>query len=125
MEEIVEQGEGMDHGSIWDGDKSMFHHDRHEVSHYFRFKELLEGRYYKVGDTPQSGPTGRKCDVDWDAVYNIRENVRNADFPHGGAIHTKLGRFQPKLLRSAPHHAPGLQRRPEADVGGGGRDVRD
>jgi CDGSH-type Zn-finger protein/rubrerythrin len=93
MEEIVEQGEGMDHGSIWDGDKSMFHHDRHEVSHYFRFLELLEGRYYKVGDTPQSGPTGRPCAVDWDAVYNIRPNVRNADFPKDGEIHNKLVDF--------------------------------
>lgn len=93
MEEIVEQGEGMDHGSIWDGDKSMFHHERHEVSHYFRFRELLEGRYFKVGDTPQSGPTGRPCLVDWEAVYNIRPNVRNADFPSGSEIHAKLVDF--------------------------------
>ena len=93
MEEIVEQGEGMDHGSIWDGDKNMFHHDRHEVSHYFRFLEVLEGRYYKRGDTPQSGPSGRPCDVDWEAVYNIRPNVKNSDFPHGSEIHTKLVDF--------------------------------
>jgi len=93
MEEIVEQGEGMDHGSIWDGERSMFHHERLEVSHYFRFQELLEGQYYKKGDTPQTGPRGRKCDVDWDAVYNIRPNVKNSDYAHGSEIHTKLVGF--------------------------------
>uniref|UniRef100_UPI003569AA47 ferritin-like domain-containing protein n=1 Tax=Actibacterium sp. TaxID=1872125 RepID=UPI003569AA47 len=55
MEEIVEQGEGLDHGSIFDGDKNMFHPERQEVGHYFRFQEILKGRSYQMGDTPASG----------------------------------------------------------------------
>jgi CDGSH-type Zn-finger protein/rubrerythrin len=93
LDEVVEQGEGMDHQSIWDGDHSMFHHERPEVSHYFRLRELLDGRYYKHGDTPQSGPTGRPCLVDWQAVYNLRPNPRSSDYPQGSAIHAKMDEF--------------------------------
>jgi CDGSH-type Zn-finger protein len=57
--EIVEQGEGLDHAQVWgDGDRDMFHPDREEVAHYFRFQEIAAGRRYQRGDTPQSGPTG-------------------------------------------------------------------
>ncbi len=38
MKEIVEQGEGLDHGSIFDGNQNMFHPEREEVGHYFRFQ---------------------------------------------------------------------------------------
>ena len=41
LEEIVEQGEGLQHQEIWDGDRDMFHPEREEVAHYFRFNELL------------------------------------------------------------------------------------
>ncbi len=36
--EIVEQGEGLDHAAVWDGDRDMFHPEREEVAHYFRFQ---------------------------------------------------------------------------------------
>jgi Uncharacterized conserved protein len=94
LEEIIEQGEGLDHGSIWDGDRSMFHHSRNEVSHYYRLIELLEGRYYKHGDTPQSGPTGHPCTVDWDAVYDFRPNPRAADYPHHSEAREALRGFE-------------------------------
>jgi len=48
LAEIVEQGEGLDHGSIFDGDKDMFHPERDEVGHYFRFQELLLGRGFPL-----------------------------------------------------------------------------
>ena len=67
LEEIVEQGEGLQHQEIWDGDRDMFHPEREEVAHYFRFNELYVGRRYTLGDTPQSGPTGEPVTVDWDA----------------------------------------------------------
>ena len=41
LEEIVEQGEGMQHQEVWDGDRDMFHPEREEVAHYFRFNELV------------------------------------------------------------------------------------
>lgn len=44
LEEIVEQGEGAAHIEVWDGDRDMFHHEREQVAHYYRFQELKLGR---------------------------------------------------------------------------------
>ncbi|WP_420566896.1 ferritin-like domain-containing protein [Thalassovita sp.] len=81
MKEIVEQGEGLDHASVFDGDHNMFHPEREEVGHYFRFQEILEGRSYQPGDTAESGPTGDAFTVDWDAVHNMRTNPDINDYP--------------------------------------------
>lgn len=67
LREIVEQGEGFDHQSVFDGDHNMFHPERDEVAHYFRFVELQSGRCFSQGNTPAAGPTGEFVDVDWDA----------------------------------------------------------
>lgn len=93
LEEIVEQGEGMDHQEIWDGDRNMFHAEREEVGHYFRFNEIRAGRSYQQGDTPQSGPTGESFIVDWDAVYNMRPNPRAQDYAEGSEIRAKMDDF--------------------------------
>ena len=93
MVEIVEQGEGLDHSSIFDGDKNMFHPERDEVGHYFRFLEILEGRSYQAGDTAESGPTGERFTVDWDAVYNIRPHPDASDYPEGSPIREKMEAF--------------------------------
>lgn len=90
MEEIVEQGEGLDHNSIFDGDKNMFHPTREEVGHYFRFQEILEGRTYQSGDTAESGPTGERFEVDWDAVYPMRQNPNIDDYPVGSEAREKM-----------------------------------
>lgn len=90
MEEIVEQGEGLDHGSIFDGDKNMFHPERQEVGHYFRFQEILKGRSYQMGDTPASGPTGEEFTVDWDAVHNMRPNPDIDDYPADSPAREKM-----------------------------------
>ncbi len=68
LEEIVEQGEGTARGEVWDGDQDIFHPERDEVAHYYRFQELKVGRRYRRGDTPQSGPTGETITVDLAAV---------------------------------------------------------
>jgi len=68
LNEIVEQGEGAAHVDVWDGDHQMFHAERDEVAHYYRFQELKVGRRYRRGDTPQSGPTGEPISVDMAAV---------------------------------------------------------
>jgi CDGSH-type Zn-finger protein len=91
--EIVEQGEGLCHCDIWDGDRDMFHPERAEVAHYFRFNELLVGRRYRQGDTPGSGPTGEPLAVDWDAVHAMRPNPRSADYPEGSEARTRLDEF--------------------------------
>jgi CDGSH-type Zn-finger protein/uncharacterized Fe-S cluster protein YjdI len=93
LEEIVEQGEGLQHQEVWDGDRDMFHPEREEVAHYFRFNELFLGRRYRPGDTPQSGPTGEEFTVDWDAVHDMRPNPRSGDYPEGSEIRERLDEF--------------------------------
>jgi CDGSH-type Zn-finger protein len=93
LEEIVEQGEGLQHQEVWDGDRDMFHPDREEVAHYFRFEEAYVGKRYAPGDTPRSGPTGETFEVDWDAVHNMRPNPRSADYPSGSEARKQLDAF--------------------------------
>ena len=86
LDEIVEQGEGAEHIEVWDGDRDVFHPDRDQVAHYYRFKELKLGRRYRRGDTPLSGPTGDPISIDWHAVRPMRTNPRTSDHPPGSAI---------------------------------------
>lgn len=81
LEEIVEQGEGTARGEVWDGDRDIFHPDRDEVAHYYRFQELKLGRRYQRGDTPQSGPTGEAVTVDLAGVSPMQPNPRRSADP--------------------------------------------
>ena len=91
--EVVEQGEGLQHQEVWDGDRSMFHPEREEVAHYFRFAEIAAGRRFCRGDTPQTGPTGESLTVDWNAVHPMRANPRSADYPDGTQARALLDEF--------------------------------
>jgi hypothetical protein len=93
LEEIVEQGEGTARGEVWDGDQDIFHPDRDEVAHYYRFQELKLGRRYRRGDTPQSGPTGEALSVDFAGVLPMRRNPRLADHAPGSPIRTAQDDF--------------------------------
>ena len=86
LEEIVEQGEGANHLQVWDGDSDVFHPERDQVAHYYRFQELKAGRRYRPGDTPRSGPSGDLISTDWNAVYPMRANPRSSDHPAGNPI---------------------------------------
>jgi hypothetical protein len=102
IDEIEEQGEGLKHAEVWDGDRDMFHPDRDEVAHYFRFAEIVQGCSYQRGDTPQSGPTGDAFAVDWSGVYPMRENPRTEDYPEGSderARMTEFRQFYSDMLR--------------------------
>lgn len=68
---ISEQGEGQG-GAIFDYEG--------ELSHYYRFQQLLLGRYYQPGDSA-GAPSGPAIDVDWDAVYPIVPDARLDDYP--------------------------------------------
>jgi len=81
LEEIVEQGEGASRSEVWDGDRDIFHPDRDEVAHYYRFEELKLGRRYQRGDTPQSGPTGEPVTVDRDGVFAMPANPSRSSDP--------------------------------------------
>ncbi|MEV6033954.1 ferritin-like domain-containing protein [Nonomuraea sp. NPDC052116] len=93
LEEIVEQGEGTARGGVWDGDQDVFHPERQEVGHYYRFQELRLGRRYQRGDTPQSGPTGETISVDPTGVRPMRHNPRLSDHEPGSAIRTAQEEF--------------------------------
>ncbi|OXM68529.1 ferritin-like domain-containing protein [Amycolatopsis vastitatis] len=86
LAEIIEQGEGAARTDVWDGDHDVFHPEREEVAHFYRFQELRLGRRYRTGDTPQSGPTGEEITVDLDGVLPMRPNPRTADYPEGSPI---------------------------------------
>jgi CDGSH-type Zn-finger protein len=79
IDEIEEQGEGLKHASVWDGDHDMFHPERDEVAHYFRFIELQLGQSFVRGDTPQSGPSGDHFEVDFSEVHRVRTNCKLSD----------------------------------------------
>ncbi|MEV4173389.1 ferritin-like domain-containing protein [Nonomuraea sp. NPDC049709] len=93
LEEIVEQGEGTARGGVWDGDQDIFHPERDEVAHYYRFQELKAGRRYRRGDTPQTGPTGEAISVDPAGVHPMRRNPRLTDHAPGSAIRTAQEEF--------------------------------
>jgi len=93
IDEIEEQGEGLKHAEVWDGDRDMFHPEREEVAHYFRFMELARGRSFRRGDTPASGPSGAPLELDWAAVYPMRPNPRTQDFHGGSAIVAAMSAF--------------------------------
>jgi Ferritin-like len=82
-----------------------------EVAHYYRLMELKPGRRYQRGDTPASGPTGEKVEVDLDGVFPMAPNPRPTE---PGSAARDAGGVQPDLLRDPSPAGPGLQRQPEA-----------
>jgi hypothetical protein len=86
LDEIVEQGEGASTVDVWDGDREMCHPERNEVAHYYRIHELAEGRRYRHGDTPTSGPTGDPLDLDLDGIRPLEPNQRISDRPVGHPV---------------------------------------
>lgn len=113
LAEIVEQGEGAARTTVWDGDVDVFHPEREEVAHFYRFQELRLGRRYQAGDTPQSGPTGEAIAVDLDGVRPMRPNPRTADYPEGSAVRVAQEEFNQAyslllyLLEQAFNGSPG------------------
>ena len=116
VNEIVEQGEGLAHVDVWDGDHDVFHPEREQVAHYYRFQELKQGRRYRRGDTPLSGPTGEAVAVDWDAVRPMRPNPRTTDHAPGSEIRKAQDEFNNayrsllRLLEQAFNGSPRMLR---------------
>ena len=80
---IAEQGEGVT-DTIFDEDG--------EIAHYYRFQQLILGRYYQLSDA-RDAPTGGVVPVDWDAVYPIRTNARLDDYPAGSDVRILAAQF--------------------------------
>ncbi len=93
---IAEQGEGV-HNHIFDEDG--------EISHYYRFHQLIAGAYYREDYEPHK-PTGAPVEVDWDAVYPVRPNLRLTDIvledlrEKAAAYNTDYARFLQTLTRA-------------------------
>ena len=93
IDQIEEQGEGVTPKDVWDGDRDMFHPELEEVAHFFRYQEVMLGRFYQKGDTPATGPRGKEFAVNWDAVYPMRDNPRAADYAAGSPVRLKIDAF--------------------------------
>jgi hypothetical protein len=80
---ISEQGEGLG-GAIYD--------EEDELSHYYRFQQLILGRYYQPGDEG-GAPSGPTFEVDWDAVYPAKVDATLADYPVGSELRAAVVEF--------------------------------
>jgi len=80
---IAGQGEGLG-GAIFDSEG--------EISHYYRFDQIRQGRYYQLGDEAHK-PTGPVFAVDWDAVYPVKTNTRLADLQDSEELHSAAVAF--------------------------------
>lgn len=80
---ISEQGEGIG-GAIYDYEG--------EISHYYRFQQLVLGRYYRKGDEADQ-PSGEPIAVDWGSAYPVKRNARLDDYPRNSELHAAAVRF--------------------------------
>lgn len=96
---IVTQGEGVP-GSVYDGDKKYF--DQHEdIAHFFRFTEILYGRFYQSGDDPKQPPTGDEFEVNYDDVYPIIKNAKTKDYqgdPKMAGLNLEFNQYYSAML---------------------------
>jgi hypothetical protein len=70
ISEVAQQGEGRIHVSNLTGDELVFHQPD-EVAHYYRFEQILAGRYYDRYDD-LGLPSGPRLLVNWLEVYKIK-----------------------------------------------------
>jgi Ferritin-like len=80
---IVDQGEAAG-DSLSDGDTEFG--QAYEVAHYYRFNEIKHQRYYAPTDKFGDEPSGPEMRVDYAAVYDMRPNPRQQDYPAGSAL---------------------------------------
>jgi hypothetical protein len=88
---IIVQGEGI-------GSEIYDKAHEGELSHEYRFDQLLKGQYYQAenaaGKQDVAGnPTGPTFEVNWDAVYPIKKNAKLADYDKYPDIHAAAVRF--------------------------------
>ena len=100
---ISEQGEGIG-GAIFDFED--------EIAHYYRFEQIVLGRFYQAGDEAGS-PTGEPVDVDWDAVLPIKANARLSDYPEGSELHAAAVDFNRTYADFLGDLTRALQGRPD------------
>lgn len=90
IKQICHQGEGIHHG-IGEDDHPL---DTvgYELAHYYRFMEIAEGRRFRPGDTPKTGPSGALLPVDWSAARPMVPNPKSGWFSPGSPRRTEMER---------------------------------
>lgn len=78
LELIVEQGEG----EVTKPRPGEKFDEEGDLAHYYRFNELRRRKRYRVDDEPDD-PTGPEVELDLDAVYPMRPNLRAGELPPG------------------------------------------
>jgi hypothetical protein len=71
LEEIIEQGEG----EVTKPRSEEKFEGAGDLAHFYRFNELRRRRRYRVDDTPAT-PTGPRIELDLNAVYPMKPNLR-------------------------------------------------
>jgi hypothetical protein len=80
---IIHQGEGLGGGIYNDGD---------ELAHYYRFEQLLLGKFYLKGDSPEA-PTGPALTVDWDKTYRFSDDPKLSQYPKDSEVYAAAVEF--------------------------------
>lgn len=95
--EVAQQGEGRKLSNVT-GDSERFGQPK-EVAHFYRFKQILAGRYYERDDEVQD-PTGLPLSADWAAVLPMRDDPRSdEDLPSSSReLWTQLDNDYAELL---------------------------
>jgi len=110
---IVDQGEASA-DSLYDGDVSFG--QRAEVAHYYRFNEIKYQQYYSPGDRPGDQPSGELMAVDYAAVYDMKLNPKQADYPAGSELAHYAGQFNQLYTEFLGQLHEAFNGRPEALV---------
>jgi len=84
LELIVSQGEGSTLAGAA-GEAAYFANPLNR-GHYFRFKEIAEGRLFKSTDSPLGNPMGEKIETDFDACYTFFNNPTQATYVAGSHL---------------------------------------
>jgi hypothetical protein len=82
--EVAQQRKGRVELSNLTGDQLRFRQPN-EVAHYYRFQQILAGRYYDRDDDLGPNPSGPELKVDWHAVHDIHDDpARGPEAPPDG-----------------------------------------
>ncbi|PZM84277.1 MAG: hypothetical protein DKT66_06485 [Candidatus Melainabacteria bacterium] len=75
LKTIRDQGEGDSH-TIWEREPNYRFKGSLEPAHYYRFKQLLDERSWRLHDDPAKLPTGPGVTVSWNDVYPMKRNPK-------------------------------------------------
>jgi hypothetical protein len=110
LELIVEQGEG----EVTKPRSGEKFDEEDDLAHYYRFDELRKRRRYRVRDEP-GDPRGPAIELDMDAVYPMRPNLRVAELrgelrAAAEAFNAVYGRLLGQIQRAFDRHPDELTR---------------